>query len=66
MEDRYGLKSTIITSQLPVTAWHEAIGDPTMADAILDRIVHNAHKIEMKGESMRKSRKTLTKVDHLT
>jgi DNA replication protein DnaC len=66
MEDRYGLKSTIITSQLPVTAWHEAIGDPTMADAILDRIVHNAHKIGMKGESMRKSRKTLTKVDHLT
>ena len=66
MEDRYGLKSTIITSQLPVTAWHEAIGDPTMADAILDRIVHNAHKIEMKGESMRKSRKTLTNVDHLT
>ncbi|OEU61720.1 MAG: AAA family ATPase [Desulfuromonadales bacterium C00003094] len=54
MEDRYGLKSTIITSQLPVTAWHEAIGDPTLADAILDRIVHNAHKIEMKGESMRK------------
>ena len=66
MEDRYGLKSTIITSQLPVTAWHEAIGDPTLADAILDRIVHNAHKIEMKGESMRKSQRTLTKVDHLT
>ena len=66
MEDRYGLKSTIITSQLPVTAWHEAIGDPTLADAILDRIVHNAHKIELKGESMRKNRKTLTKVDHLT
>jgi DNA replication protein DnaC len=54
MEDRYGLKSTIITSQLPVIAWHEAIGDPTLADAILDRIVHNAHKIEMQGESMRK------------
>jgi DNA replication protein DnaC len=66
MEDRYGLKSTIITSQLPVAAWHEAIGDPTLADAILDRIVHNAHKIEMKGESMRKSQRTLTKVDHLT
>jgi DNA replication protein DnaC len=56
MEDRYGFKSTIITSQLPVTAWHEAIGDPTLADAILDRIVHNAHKIEMKGESMRKTK----------
>ena len=66
MEDRYGLKSTIITSQLPVTDWHEAIGDPTLADAILDRIVHNAHKIEMKGESMRKRQRTLTKVDHLT
>jgi DNA replication protein DnaC len=66
LEDRYGLKSTIITSQLPVTSWHEAIGDPTLADAILDRVVHNAHKIEMKGESMRKNSKPLTKVDHLT
>ena len=55
LEDRYGRKSTIVTSQLPVTSWHEAIGDPTLADAILDRIVHNAHKIELKGESMRKN-----------
>ena len=55
LEDRYGKKSTIVTSQLPVTSWHEAIGDPTLADAILDRIVHNAHKIELKGESMRKN-----------
>ena len=55
LEDRYGRKSTIVTSQLPVTAWHEAIGDPTLADAILDRIVHNAYKIELKGESMRKN-----------
>jgi len=54
LEDRYGQHSTIVTSQLPVTAWHEAIGDPTLADAILDRLVHNAYKIEMKGESMRK------------
>ena len=54
LEDRYGRKSTIVTSQLPVTSWHEAIGDPTLADAILDRIVHNAHKIKLKGESMRK------------
>jgi len=54
LEDRYGRKSTLVTSQLPVTSWHEAIGDPTLADAILDRIVHNAHKIELKGESMRK------------
>ena len=52
--DRYGKRSTIVTSQLPVTAWHEAIGDPTLADAILDRLVHNAHKIELKGDSLRK------------
>ncbi len=54
LEDRYGRRSTIVTSQLPVSAWHEAIGDPTLADAILDRLVHNAHKIELRGESMRK------------
>jgi DNA replication protein DnaC len=54
LEDRYGKRSTIVTSQLPVSSWHEAIGDPTLADAILDRLVHNAHKIELKGESMRK------------
>jgi len=54
LEDRYGKRSTIVTSQLPVTAWHEAIGDPTLADAILDRVVHNAHKIELKGDSLRK------------
>lgn len=55
LEDRYGKRSTIVTSQLPVTAWHEAIGDPTLADAILDRLVHNAHKIELKGDSLRKN-----------
>ena len=55
-EDRYQTRSTILTSQLPVTRWHEQIGDPTAADGILDRLVHNAHRIEMKGESMRKSR----------
>ena len=54
LEDRYGKRSTIVTSQLPVPAWHEAIGDPTLADAILDRLVHNAYKIELKGNSMRK------------
>jgi DNA replication protein DnaC len=54
LEDRYGKRSTIVTSQLPVAAWHESIGDPTLADAILDRLVHNAYKIELKGESMRK------------
>jgi len=54
LEDRYGKRSTIVTSQLPVSSWHNAIADPTLADAILDRLVHNAHKIELKGESMRK------------
>ena len=54
MEDRHGLKSTLITSQLPVTQWHKAIGDATLADAILDRLVHNAHKLNLRGETMRK------------
>ena len=51
-------KSTLITSQIPVKAWHEVIGEPTLADAILDRIVHRAHTIELTGESMRKRKKT--------
>jgi DNA replication protein DnaC len=55
-EDRYQVRSTILTSQLPVAQWHEQIGDPTLADSILDRLVHNAHRIEMQGESMRKKR----------
>ena len=55
-EDRYQTRSLILTSQLPVTRWHEQIGDPTLADGILDRIVHNAHRIEMRGDSMRKPR----------
>jgi DNA replication protein DnaC len=55
-EDRYQVRSTILTSQLPVTRWHEQIGDPTLADGILDRLVHNAHRIEMRGDSMRKTR----------
>lgn len=58
IEDRHGKSSMIITSQLPVSKWHEVIGEKTIADAILDRIVHNAHRIELKGESMRKKRKT--------
>ena len=53
---RYQVRSTILTSQLPVSRWHEQIGDPTLADGILDRFVHNAHRIEMRGDSMRKSR----------
>lgn len=56
IEDRHGRKSTIITSQLPVSQWHEVIAEPTIADAILDRIVHTAHRIELKGSSMRKKR----------
>jgi DNA replication protein DnaC len=55
-EDRYQTRSTILTSQLPVSRWHEQIGDPTIADGILDRLVHNAHRLEMRGESMRKKR----------
>ena len=54
MEDRHGNRSTLITSQLPITEWHKAIGDATLADAILDRLLHNAHKITLRGESMRK------------
>jgi len=60
LEDRHGLKSTLVTSQLPVEHWHEQIGDPTMADAILDRLVHSAHKIQLKGGSMRKKKANLT------
>lgn len=61
LEDRYMLRSTLITSQLPVDHWHEVIDDPTMADAILDRLVHNAYRIHLKGESMRKKKNNLTK-----
>ncbi len=57
-EDRYQTRSTILTAQLPVARWHEQIGDPTAADGILDRLVHNAHRIEMRGDSMRKKRGT--------
>ena len=57
-EDRYQARSTILTSQLPVARWHEQIGDATAADGILDRLVHNAHRLDMRGESMRKKRGT--------
>jgi len=60
LEDRYDSRSTIVTSQLPVDKWHDIIGDPTLADAILDRLVHNAYKINLKGESMRKRKSLLT------
>ena len=58
LEERYGRRSTIITSQIPVDKWHELIGDPTYADAILDRIVHNAQRINLTGHSLRRSRTT--------
>lgn len=56
LDDRHGTRSTIVTSQLPVKNWHEAIGDPTLADAILDRLVHNSYRIELTGESLRPRR----------
>ena len=61
LEERYGRRSTIITSQLPLSAWHEVIGDPTYADAILDRLVHNAHRIELTGESLRRTQANSSK-----
>jgi DNA replication protein DnaC len=58
IEDRCGLRSTIITSQLPVSLWHEALGDETIADAVLDRLLEKAHRVELHGESMRRSSET--------
>ncbi len=60
LDDRYQKKSTLIASQLPTTRWHDFIDDPTLADAILDRLIHNAYRIELKGESMRKTQQPLT------
>jgi len=60
LEDRYNLKSTIVAAQIPADKWHETIADPTLADAIMDRLVHNSHRIELKGESMRKKKSCLT------
>lgn len=54
LEDRNGITSTLVSSQIPIEKWHDAIGDPTIADAVLDRLIHNAHTITLKGESMRK------------
>jgi DNA replication protein DnaC len=61
IEDRHGLRSTLITSQLPIGAWHEYLNDPTVADALLDRLLNGAHRLELKGESMRKKSANLTK-----
>jgi DNA replication protein DnaC len=65
MDDRYEQSATVIISQLPTDQWYEAIGDNTLADAILDRLMHNAHRINLKGESMRKKMNSLTQVEHL-
>ena len=56
LEDRYGRRSTIVTSQVPVDRWHALIGDPTYADAVLDRLVHNAHRLDLEGDSLRRTR----------
>lgn len=66
LDDRYGQRSTLVAAQLPVTDWHQRIADPTLADALLDRLVHNAHRVELKGESQRKRRSPLAQSDHLT
>lgn len=63
IEDRHGKSSTIITSQVPISKWHEIIGEQTIADAILDRIVHDAHRIEMKGDSLRKKKQPKSEED---
>lgn len=61
LDDRHDKKSTIVTSQLPIKLWHEMIDNETLADAILDRLIHNSHRLEVKGESMRKTRSTIEK-----
>ena len=54
LDDRHGHGSTMITSQFPISAWHEVVPDPTVADAMLDRLIHNAHRLDLKGDSLRK------------
>jgi DNA replication protein DnaC len=63
VDDRHDRASTIVTSQVPVEHWHEHIGSPTIADAVLDRLIHGAHRAEWKGESMRKLRVAKAKLD---
>ena len=65
LEDRYASRSTLVTSQITIDKWHDILGDPTFADAILDRLVHNAYKLKLKGASMRKNQPKLTQPDHL-
>lgn len=62
LEDRYGRRSTLVTSQLPIDQWHALIGDPTYADAVLDRLVHNAHRLDLTGESLRRTRPSARKI----
>lgn len=64
IEDRHDVHSTIITSQLPIGSWHSYFNDPTVADALLDRLLTNAHRLELKGESLRKRRQKLTDCEH--
>lgn len=64
LDDRHGHRSTVVTSQLPIAEWHALVGDATLADAILDRLVHNAHRITLKGDSMRKQRSSITQSGH--
>ena len=64
IEDRSGLRSTIVTSQLPIARWHEALGDPTLADAILDRLTSNAHRLELRGESLRRAQRAAAPAEH--
>jgi DNA replication protein DnaC len=66
MDDRHGYNSTLMISQLPTDQWYASIGDNTLADAILDRLMHNAHRLQLKGESMRKIRARLTEDEHLS
>ena len=63
LEDRHGVRSTVVTSQVPVDKWHDIVGDPTLADAILDRLVHNAYKLDLKGDSMRKRSRPPTRTE---
>ena len=65
MDDRYQQSATLIISQLPTEQWYDAMGDNTLADAILDRLMHNAHRMTLQGESMRKKMNSLTQVEHL-
>jgi len=64
LDDRHDKRSTIVTSQVPIKLWHETIGNETLADAILDRLVHNSYRLEIKGESMRKTKSKLEREEN--